>query len=72
MVSNCFVTFIIAKADAFGGGPPPDGYTVLVGASGAMAIGPLIFKTNYETLKSFTPVTMRMAPRATIGRTGRK
>jgi tripartite-type tricarboxylate transporter receptor subunit TctC len=36
----------------------PDGYTVLVGASGAMAIGPLLFKTNYDTLKSFTPVTM--------------
>jgi tripartite-type tricarboxylate transporter receptor subunit TctC len=39
-------------------GQPGDGYTVLVGASGAMAIGQLIFKTGYETLKSFTPVTM--------------
>jgi tripartite-type tricarboxylate transporter receptor subunit TctC len=37
---------------------PPDGYTILVGASGAMAVGPLIFKTNYQTLKSFTPVAM--------------
>ena len=37
---------------------PADGYTVLVGASGAMAIGPLIYKTNYDTLKSFTPVAM--------------
>lgn len=37
---------------------PADGYTVLVGASGAMSIGPLIYKTDYETLKSFTPVTM--------------
>ena len=37
---------------------PADGYTVLVGASGAMAIGPLIYKTEYDTLKSFTPVTM--------------
>jgi tripartite-type tricarboxylate transporter receptor subunit TctC len=37
---------------------PPDGYTVLVGASGAMAIGPIIFKTGYDTLKSFEPVTM--------------
>jgi tripartite-type tricarboxylate transporter receptor subunit TctC len=36
----------------------PDGYTVLVGASGAMAIGPIIFKTGYDTLKSFEPVTM--------------
>jgi len=37
---------------------PADGYTILVGASGAMAIGPLIYKTDYDTLKSFTPVTM--------------
>jgi len=36
----------------------PDGHTVLVGASGAMAIGPIIFKTGYDTLKSFEPVTM--------------
>ena len=36
----------------------PDGYTVLVGASGAMAIGPIIYKTGYGTLKSFEPVTM--------------
>jgi tripartite-type tricarboxylate transporter receptor subunit TctC len=37
---------------------PADGYTLLVGASGAMVIGPLIYKTEYNTLKSFTPVTM--------------
>ena len=37
---------------------PPDGYTILVGASGAMAIGPIIYKTGYDTLKSFEPVTM--------------
>jgi tripartite-type tricarboxylate transporter receptor subunit TctC len=37
---------------------PPDGYTILVGASGAMAIGPIIFKTGYDTLTSFEPVTM--------------
>lgn len=37
---------------------PADGYTLLVGASGAMAIGPLIFKTNYQTLQSFTPLTL--------------
>jgi tripartite-type tricarboxylate transporter receptor subunit TctC len=37
---------------------PADGYTVLVGASGAMAIGPLVAKTGYDTLKSFIPVTM--------------
>jgi tripartite-type tricarboxylate transporter receptor subunit TctC len=37
---------------------PADGYTVLIGASGAMAIGPVIYKTGYDTLKSFVPVTM--------------
>jgi tripartite-type tricarboxylate transporter receptor subunit TctC len=37
---------------------PADGYTILVGASGAMAIGPLIYKTDYQTLKNFIPVTM--------------
>lgn len=37
---------------------PADGYTVLVGASGAMVIGPLIYKTEYDTLKSFDAVTM--------------
>jgi tripartite-type tricarboxylate transporter receptor subunit TctC len=37
---------------------PADGYTVLIGASGAMAIGPVIYKTNYQTLKSFIPVSM--------------
>lgn len=37
---------------------PADGYTMLVGASGAMAVGPLIYKTEYDTLKSFVPVTM--------------
>jgi tripartite-type tricarboxylate transporter receptor subunit TctC len=37
---------------------PADGYTVLIGASGAMAIGPVIYKTGYDTLKSFIPVTM--------------
>jgi tripartite-type tricarboxylate transporter receptor subunit TctC len=35
-----------------------DGYTVLIGASGAMAIGPLVAKTGYDTLKNFIPVTM--------------
>jgi tripartite-type tricarboxylate transporter receptor subunit TctC len=37
---------------------PADGYTLLVGASGAMAIGPLIYKTEYQTLTSFVPITM--------------
>jgi tripartite-type tricarboxylate transporter receptor subunit TctC len=37
---------------------PADGHTVLIGASGAMAIGPIIYKVNYSTLKSFAAVTM--------------
>ncbi len=37
---------------------PADGYTILVGASGAMTVGPLIYKTDYQTLKNFIPVTM--------------
>jgi tripartite-type tricarboxylate transporter receptor subunit TctC len=37
---------------------PADGYTVLIGASGAMAVGPVIHKTGYDTLKTFHPVTM--------------
>jgi tripartite-type tricarboxylate transporter receptor subunit TctC len=38
---------------------PPDGYTLLVGASGAMSIIPAIsVKPPYETLKSFAPISM--------------
>ncbi len=38
---------------------PPDGYTLLVGASGAMSIIPAIsVKPPYDTLKSFAPVSM--------------
>lgn len=37
---------------------PADGHTILVGASGAMAMGPAIANTAYDTLKSFAPVTM--------------
>lgn len=38
---------------------PPDGYTLLVGASGAMAISPAVFeKMPYSTLKDFTPISM--------------
>ena len=37
----------------------PDGYTVLVGASGAMAISPAIYKKmNYDTLRDFAPVSI--------------
>lgn len=45
-------------AAEFAAREPADGYTVLIGASGAMAIGPVIYKTGYDTLKSFIPVTM--------------
>ncbi len=38
---------------------PPDGYTILVGASGAMSIIPAIsVKPPYDTLKAFAPVSM--------------
>jgi len=38
---------------------PADGYTLLVGASGAMAIGPAIYNNlKYDTNKSFTPIGM--------------
>ena len=36
----------------------PDGYTLLVGASGAMAINPAVYeKLNYDTLRDFVPVS---------------
>jgi tripartite-type tricarboxylate transporter receptor subunit TctC len=38
---------------------PPDGYTLLVGASGALSIIPAIsVKPPYDTLKAFAPVSM--------------
>jgi tripartite-type tricarboxylate transporter receptor subunit TctC len=38
---------------------PADGYTLLVGASGAMSIIPAIsVKSPYDTLKSFAPISM--------------
>jgi tripartite-type tricarboxylate transporter receptor subunit TctC len=38
---------------------PPDGYTLLVGASGAMAISPAVYeKMSYRTLKDFVPISM--------------
>lgn len=40
-------------------GSPPDGYTLLIGASGAMAISPAVYeKMGYQTLKDFAPVSM--------------
>jgi tripartite-type tricarboxylate transporter receptor subunit TctC len=38
---------------------PADGYTLLVGASGAMAIAPAVYeKMSYATLKDFVPISM--------------
>lgn len=38
---------------------PPDGYTLLVGASGAMVVGPAISaQTPYDTLRDFEPVSL--------------
>ena len=38
---------------------PPDGYTLLIGASGAMAINPAVYsKLSYDTLRDFVPITM--------------
>ena len=38
---------------------PPDGYTVLMGAIGAMAINPAIYpKLNYSPTRDFKPLTM--------------
>jgi tripartite-type tricarboxylate transporter receptor subunit TctC len=36
----------------------PDGYTLLVGASGAMVINPAVYaKLNYDTMRDFVPVS---------------
>lgn len=37
----------------------PDGYTLLVGASGAMTISPAVYeKMNYDTMRDFKPVSV--------------
>jgi tripartite-type tricarboxylate transporter receptor subunit TctC len=37
----------------------PDGYTLLVGASGAMVINPAVYeKLNYDTMRDFRPVSI--------------
>ena len=44
-------TEYVAKSD-------PDGYTLLVGASGAMAVNPAVFaKLPYDPIRDFTPVS---------------
>ena len=36
----------------------PDGYTLLIGASGAMVINPAVYeKLNYDTLRDFAPIS---------------
>ena len=46
-------------AAAFVAGQPADGYTLLVGATGAMTIAPAVTKTMpFDTLRDFTPVSM--------------
>jgi tripartite-type tricarboxylate transporter receptor subunit TctC len=40
-------------------GQPPDGYTLLIGASGTMAVGPAVIeKVPYVTLRDFAPISM--------------
>ena len=43
---------------------PPDGYTLLVGVTGALTIAPFVYpKLGYDTQRDFTPVAMvAMAP----------
>ena len=46
-------------AAAFVAGQPADGYTLLVGATGAMTIAPAVTKSMpFDTLRDFTPVSM--------------
>ena len=37
----------------------PDGYTLLVGATGAMTINPAVYsKLSYDTVRDFAPISM--------------
>src|SRR5579871_6248352 len=48
-----------ATAAAFVKAQPPDGYTLLIGASGAMVIGPAIgTPVEYDTVSDFVPVSL--------------
>lgn len=44
-------TELVAKA-------PPDGYTVLIGQSGALAVNPYLYKLNFDPQKDLAPVTL--------------
>jgi len=47
---------------AFVAKSPPDGYTMMLGNAGPMAINPLLHKKlPYDTLRDFTPVTLIMS-----------
>ena len=38
---------------------PPDGYTLLLGATGAMTISPAVYsKLTYDTARDFAPISM--------------
>lgn len=46
-------------AAAYVAGQPPDGYTLLVGAAGAMSVAPAIYpKLPYHPTRSFVPLTL--------------
>ena len=48
-----------AAAAAFVKGQPADGYTLMVGASGAMVIGPAIgMPVEYDTIQDFSPISL--------------
>ncbi len=48
-----------AAAAAFVKGQPADGYTLMVGASGAMVVGPAIgMPVEYDTIRDFAPVSL--------------
>lgn len=36
----------------------PDGYTLLLNTAGAQTLSPVIYKTNFDALKSFAPVSL--------------
>jgi tripartite-type tricarboxylate transporter receptor subunit TctC len=44
-------TEFVAKA-------PPDGYTVLIGQSGALAVNPYLYKLSFDPQKDLAPVTL--------------